>query len=154
MCVAVRLAAGWWTTAVARVEQREGERGKERQKERERERSTDRSRARERRSARRRECVREREREREREMERRRHASTQTGSPPSQKQQEQHSNPHLLFLFILQSLSFLCSPPPCRCCRQLRCSLCPLPLSFSGNVNVLLTHSSQLLSQPQSSALV
>lgn len=50
MCVAVRLAAGWWTTAVARVEQRE--RGKERQKERDserkRERTTDRSRARER----------------------------------------------------------------------------------------------------------
>lgn len=30
----------------------------------------------------------------------------------------------------------------------------PLPLSFSGNVNVLLTHCSQLLGQPQSSALV
>lgn len=47
----------------------------------------------------------------EREM-KKRHASTQTGSPPSQKQQEQHSNPHLLFLFILQSLFFLYPPPP------------------------------------------
>lgn len=45
----------------------------------------------------------------EREMER--HASALTGSPPSEKQQEQHSNPHLLFLFILQSLFFLYSPP-------------------------------------------
>lgn len=37
MCVAVRLAAGWWTTAVARVEQREreGKRGRKREKERE-----------------------------------------------------------------------------------------------------------------------
>lgn len=36
MCVAVRLAAGWWTTAVARVEEREREReGKESPKENE-----------------------------------------------------------------------------------------------------------------------
>lgn len=38
MCVAVRLAAGWWATAVAGVELRE--RGKERQKERDSERES------------------------------------------------------------------------------------------------------------------
>lgn len=45
-------------------------------------------------------------------------------------------------------------PPPPPCVLQATKISAPLPLSFSGNVNVLLTHFSQLLRLPQSSALV
>lgn len=148
MCGAVRLAAGWgwWTTAVAREEQRkrktggrEEELGRLREKEGEREEVTD------------------QEQKKDRAHERT-HARTQTGSPPSQRRTRSILI-HVFSSCLFSSLSqFRVPPASVGACvgvaGRLRCLLCPLPLSFSGNVNVLLTHSSQLLSQPQSSALV
>lgn len=40
MCVAVRIAAGWWTTAVARVEKKEREGKRERERVRDTEKET------------------------------------------------------------------------------------------------------------------
>ena len=85
---------------------------------------------------------------RERERERWRGGGTRALKQAAHRHRSSRSSIliHISSSCLFSNLSlFSIPPPPCRCCRQLRCSLCPLPLSFSGNVNVLLTHSSQLL---------
>lgn len=105
MCVAVRLAVAGLDhcSHQSRTERKKGEKRDKREEWETNHRQI--------RSKEKIECAKERVCVRERKGDGEEETREYSGSPPSQKQQEQHSNPHLLFLFILQSLFFQFPPP-------------------------------------------